>query len=99
MAKHIKDLKDLRALRTAECYRHSGPTDLKRRFFPSANDGEGQALALRCGGAFFIVARGPVPRDRWSARAMASLLHRDREVSPTGMPYKLGLGRREEGLK
>ena len=30
MAKHIKDLKDLRALRISECYRHSGPTDLKR---------------------------------------------------------------------
>ena len=28
------------------------------------NDGEGQALALRCGVAFFIVARGPVPRER-----------------------------------
>ena len=32
--------------------------------------GEGQALALRWG-AFFIVSRGPVPRERWIARAMA----------------------------
>ena len=30
MAKHIKDLKDLKSLRVAACYRHSGPTDLKR---------------------------------------------------------------------
>ena len=43
-----------------------------------------RALAYGEGVAFFIVARGPVPRERWSARAMASLLHRDREVSPTG---------------
>ena len=31
LAKTIKDLKDLRALRVCACYRHSGPTDLKRR--------------------------------------------------------------------
>ena len=36
-----------------------------------ASDGEGQALALREGAAFFIVARGPVPRVGWGARAMA----------------------------
>ena len=30
MAKHIKDLKDLRLLRGRAGYRHSGPTDLKR---------------------------------------------------------------------
>ena len=30
LAKTIKDLKDFRALRVAACYRHSGPTDLKR---------------------------------------------------------------------
>ena len=49
LAKTIKDLKDLRVLRSRAGYRHSGPTDLKnkRRFFRSANDGEGQALALR----------------------------------------------------
>ena len=46
-SKPIKDLKDLKSLRVAACYRHSGPTDLKRRFFPSARHGEGQALALR----------------------------------------------------
>ena len=48
---------------------------------------------------FFIVVRGPVPRERWSAPTMArdrpspygeggglsaALLHRDQEVSPTG---------------
>ena len=47
LAKTIKDLKDLRALRVAECYRHSGLTDLKRkeiRFFRSASDGEGQVF-------------------------------------------------------
>ena len=30
LAKTIKDLKDLSVLQVAECYRHSGPTDLKR---------------------------------------------------------------------
>ena len=30
LAKSIKDLKDLRVLRGRACYRHSGPTDLKR---------------------------------------------------------------------
>ena len=30
LAKPIKDLKDLRVLRNLTCYRHSGPTDLKR---------------------------------------------------------------------
>ncbi len=34
--------------------------------------GEGQALALRCGVAFFFVARGPVPRDRSRARGTRS---------------------------
>ena len=72
----------------------------------SPQHGEGQALALRGRGGVFrqrtppgTVARGPVPRDRWSARTMArdrfshrptmkglsiALLHRDQEVSPTG---------------
>ena len=31
MSKPIKDLKDLRILRVCACYRHSGPTDLKRK--------------------------------------------------------------------
>ena len=35
---------------------------------PAMVHGEGQALALREGAAFFIVARGPVPRDRSMAR-------------------------------
>ena len=30
LTKTIKDLKDLRALHVCACYRHSGPTDLKR---------------------------------------------------------------------
>ena len=50
MEKPIKDLKDLRALRVSASYRHSGPKgpeENKIRFFRSANDGEGQALALR----------------------------------------------------
>ena len=33
------------------------------RSLDCADTGEGQALALREGVAFFIVARGPVPRD------------------------------------
>ena len=45
-SKAIKDLKDLSVLRERANYRHSGPTDL-RDVFPSASDGEGQALALR----------------------------------------------------
>ena len=45
-------------------------------------DGEGQALALRKRGPFFTVARGPVPRERWSARTMARdrLALREREA-------------------
>ena len=60
---NIKDLKDLRALRVCACYRHSGPKgpeENKRRFFRSASDGEGQALALREGAAFFHRSAGPV---------------------------------------
>ena len=45
-------------------------------------------------GPFFSVARGPVPRERWSAPTMARDRpspygpenHRDREVSPTAKP-------------
>ena len=50
LAKSIKDLKDLRILRERVCYRHSGPKgpeENQRRFFRSADNGEGQALALR----------------------------------------------------
>ena len=43
----------------------------KRRFFLGANDGEGQALALREGRRFFILVRGPVPRVLWIARTIA----------------------------
>ena len=53
MAKSIKDLKDLRVLCRRAGYRHSGPTDLKnkRRFFRSANDGEGQVFPPPYGNA------------------------------------------------
>ena len=71
-AKPIKDLKALSVLHRRAGYRHSGPKgpeENKRRFLRSADDGEGQALALREGAAFFPVARGPVPRERWGARA------------------------------
>ena len=50
VSKFIKDLKDLKALRGRACYRHSGPTDLKRTstvFSVARKHGEGQALALR----------------------------------------------------
>ena len=40
----------------------------KPKPFPKPRHGEGQALALRAAARFFIVARGPVPRDRQSAR-------------------------------
>ena len=56
MAKPIKDLKDLKVLRRRAGYRHSGPKgpeENKKRFFRSTDDGEGQALALREGVAFF----------------------------------------------
>ena len=54
---------------------------------PRSVHGEGQALALRCGVTFFTVtvpdtvARGPVPRDRWRARAMASGFPRDHSLA------------------
>ena len=50
LAKTIKDLKDLSVLGVRAGYRHSGPKgpeENQRRFFCSANDGEGQALAPR----------------------------------------------------
>ena len=75
LAKAIKDLKDLSVLRVCAGYRHSGPTDLKRtrdvfsvaramaRDRPSPY-GEGA-------GVIFTVARGPVPRERWTARTIS----------------------------
>ena len=50
-SKPIKDLKDLRALRIAACYRHSGPTDLKRRFFRGRWRGIGPRPTVK-GGVF-----------------------------------------------
>ena len=95
LAKHIKDLKDLRILGVRACYRHSGPTDLRTVFYRSAgacppralecaDDGEGNPLGCACG------IRGPSPYDegafcRRSPGRRAVLLHRDQEVSPTGI--------------
>ena len=64
----IKDLKDLSVLRGCACYRHSGPTDLKR-----IRDVFSIARAM---------ARDrPSPYDEgWLS---AALLHRDQEGSPT----------------
>ncbi len=99
MAKHIKDLKDLRVLRWCACYRHSGPKgpeENKRRFFRSGNDGEGNPLACACGmrgpspygerGFSLSVARGPVPRDRWIARTMARETRSDARVETCAGP-------------
>ena len=64
MSKPIKDLKDLSILRDRACYRHSGPKgpeEHKRRFFHSASDGEGQALALREREPFFHRSAGACP--------------------------------------
>ena len=76
-----------------------GPEENKRRFFHSADAGEGQALALRCRTPFFFVSRGPVPRDRWIARMLA----RDRP-SPYGaarrfFSYRGGLSPAIVGLR
>ena len=64
LAKPIKDLKALSVLRRRACYRHSGPTDLKRTrdVFSVA-----RTMARACPSPygevpFFPVARGPVPR-------------------------------------
>ena len=61
------------ALREGEAFfSHRSAGACPPRTLDCADDGEGQALALREGEAFFLtVARGPVPRERWSARAMA----------------------------
>ena len=76
LAKPIKDLKALRLLRVCACYRHSGPTDLKRTrdVFSVARTmarGTRSHARVACEGpsptvkAGFSppVARGPVPRD------------------------------------
>ena len=50
LAKPIKDLKVLRVLRDRACYRHSGPTDLKRTsdvFSVAGTLVRARALALR----------------------------------------------------
>ena len=70
---NIKDLKNLRALRVCAGYSHSGPTDLKRTrdvFFVArtvARDRPSPYGEV----PFFTVARGPVPRDRWSTWTLA----------------------------
>ena len=71
LSKSIKDLKDLRVLRGRACYRHSGPKgpeENQRRFFCSASDGEGQALALREGKRFFHRSAGASDATRASER-------------------------------
>ena len=63
-AKPIKDLKALSVLHRRAGYRHSGPKgpeENKRRFFRSANDGEGNPLACAWG------IRGPKPYDEREA--------------------------------
>ena len=81
LAKPIKDLKDLSVPRRCACYRHSGLTDLKRtrdvfsvartmaretRSDARMETSEGPRPTM---GAFFIVARRPVPRERQITRA------------------------------
>ena len=51
------------------CYRSAGACP--PRSFRRSKHGEGQAPALRERAAFFIVARGPVPRERSVDRSMA----------------------------
>ena len=102
MAKPIKDLKDLSVLRVSECYRHSGPTDLKRirdvfsvvrtmaRDRPSPYGDvpffSRSVGALGC----HTRSRAGFTRERWSARTRA--MARDRP-SPYGnarrfFPYR-----------
>ena len=68
LAKSIKDLKDLSVLRSLTCYRHSGPTDLKRRRdVLSVARGVARDRPSPYGeteGFSPTVARGPVPRER-----------------------------------
>ena len=98
LAKHIKDLKDLRALRDCAGYRHSGPTDLKRTrdvFSIARTMARDRPSPYGNAHRFFTVARGPVPRERWSARART--MARDRvSHRPTmkGTFYHRGPGRR-----
>ena len=48
----------------SQLHRSAGACPPRALDCADASTGEGQALALRCGGGvFFIVARGPVPRD------------------------------------
>ena len=62
---NIKDLKDLNIHSGRACYRHSGPTDLKktRDVFSVARAMARDRPSPYGEGRFFIVARGPVPRD------------------------------------
>ena len=74
MAKSIKDLKALSVLRDRACYRHSGPTDLKRirDVFPVARVmARDRPSPYGEGARFFPVVRGPVPCARWIAPTMA----------------------------
>ena len=82
MAKPIKDLKDLRVLCWRACYRHSGPTDLKRtrdvfslartmaRDRPSPY-GEGELLSVRSAGACPPQALGCAGMNDGEGQALA----------------------------
>ena len=64
LAKSIKDLKDLSILRVRACYRHSGPTDLKRTrdvFSVAGTMARDRPSPYGAARRFFTAARGPVP--------------------------------------
>ena len=63
LAKHIKDLKDLSLLRVRACYRHSGPTDLKRTrdVFPVRGRWRGPVPRPTMKGRFFRRSAGACP--------------------------------------
>ena len=70
-SKPIKDLKDLSVLRGHACYRHSGPTDLKRTrdvFFGERAMARDRPSPYVKGNRFFIVVRGPSDATRASER-------------------------------
>ena len=78
MTKHIKDLKDLRVLRVVGCYRHSGPTDLKRRFYRSAGPSDAIRASERVSPAIAIVTM--------RFRSFRTLMSIETRVSPRQGP-------------
>ena len=99
MAKIIKDLKDLRVLRRRAGYRHSGPTDLKRTrdvFSVARTMARDRPSLYGERMAFFIVARGPVPRDHHHHDVCFPSVVCDRLItnrSGAGAPYLQSLAR------